>query len=106
VIERRAVKYYEEEVDGIVVGLEPLRGPLRRLLRSVVLVVTAFTVGDETVVLLEPPLRLVVRDKQTSHVLFRHGRYDGEDGIDAVREAARVIGTLGVDAYIRRERQW
>lgn len=53
--------------------------------------------------LIESPLRLVVRDDETSRVLFRQGRYKGEDGIEAAREAVRVIGTLGVDAYIRRE---
>lgn len=96
--------YYQEHVDGIVVGLEPLRGPVRRLVRSAVLVVTAWIVGDATVAMLEPPLRLFVRDNETSHVLFRQGRYSGEDGIEAVREAVRVIGTLGVHAYIRREK--
>lgn len=96
--------YYSQEVDGVVVGLEPLHGPIRRAVRSVTLVVTGWIVGDATVVLLEPPLRLVVRDKETSHVSFRHGLYHEEDGIEAVAEAVRVIGTLGLDAYIRRER--
>ena len=95
--------YYREEIDGIVVRLEPIRNPVSRAVLSALGVVLAYVISDESPLTGEPPLRLVITDEATSEVLFRHGRYRGTEGVEAVKEAVRVIGTLGVDAYIRRE---
>ena len=86
----------------MVVSLES--GRLRLLGGIYWLVSLAAVVFDGSFVGSDPPLNLVIRDQRTRVILHSEGPYAGAEAVNAAKEAARVIGVLGVQGYLNRER--
>ena len=51
----------------------------------------------------DTPMDLVIRDRHTRDVLYREGTFSGAEGVVMAEEAKRVIDSLGVTGYIRRQ---
>lgn len=92
---------YRQTVEDAVVVLEPHSGIKQWAFRAVMVV--AFFFG-------EPPepgprsAKVVIRSSDSGRVLYSEGPYDSQVAELIADEAVRVIRSLGVDGYIRRER--
>ena len=50
------------------------------------------------------PLNVTVRDRRSNRVVYSKGPYIGAEAVAAAKEAARVIGSLGLQGFLNRER--
>jgi hypothetical protein len=92
---------YRQTVEDAVVVLEPHVGLKQWLFRTVMVV--AVFLGD-TPESAPRSAKVVIRNRETGQVLYSEGPYDSEVAELIADEAVRVIRSLGVDGYIRRER--
>lgn len=84
-----------------MITLESARNPL---LQGVYwLITSAIVLFDGSYVGTDPPLELVVRDRQSHRVLYRKGPFHGTEAVNEADEAARVINVLGIRGYVDRE---
>jgi hypothetical protein len=93
------VKRYELTADDALIRLEPSHSGMRGfywLFNVVVFFLDGWLDADT-------PLDLVIRDPDSRAVLYRKGSFSGAEAIAAATEAKRVIDSLGVDGYVRRE---
>lgn len=92
---------YRQTVEDAVVVLEPHIGLKQWAFRAVM--VGAFFLGDYPE---SGPrsAKVVIRSRESGRVLYSEGPYDSEVAELVADEAVRVIRSLGVDGYIRRER--
>jgi hypothetical protein len=97
------VKKYTETTDEAVITLETSRSWLHQgvhwLVTSVIVLFDGSFMGEE------PPMDLVVRDRQTGKKMYTSGPFSGTEAVDEALEAARVIRVLGVQGYVDRERR-
>lgn len=85
--------------DEALVRLERSHSPLRGLywLMNLLLALFDGSVDGGT------PLDLVIRDRYNREILYREGTFWGAEGVAAAEEAKRVIDSLGVNGYVRRQ---
>ena len=93
------MKRFELTTDEALVRLEPSHSAQRGLNWLINLFLAFFdgSVDGGT------PLDLVIRDRYSREVLHREGTFWGAEGVAAAEEAKRVIDSLGVSGYVRRQ---
>lgn len=93
------MKRYELTTDEAVIRLEPSRSAARGLfwLWNLFLAFFDGSIDGGT------PMDLVIRDKRSRDVLYREGTFLGAEGVAMAEEAKRVIDSLGVNGYVRRQ---
>jgi hypothetical protein len=95
------VRKYIEVTDDAEITLESSRNPVLQGLYW--LISSAIVLFDGSYVGTDPPMDLVVRDREGHRVLYRKGPLHGADAVSEAQEAARVIRVVGVQGYVARE---
>jgi hypothetical protein len=94
-------QYRQTVEDAVVVVLEPHTGLKQWVFRAVMVVAVFFGSVPESG---PQSAKVVIRSRESGRVLYSEGPYDSEVAELIADEAVRVIRSLGVDGYIRRER--
>jgi hypothetical protein len=95
---------YRNVIGNVVISTELSTSWLRELVHRLMSIVVFFFDGS-SIGPMNQRLKVVIRKRVSRKVLYSEGPYDGEVAILIAKEASRVVGVLGVQGYLDRERR-